>query len=362
VKKSLISILVIALFASMSPAQAATKTSTVIAAFKTFLDQTEDSLQALQEKNGADLAILASTLAKETLQANQIYDSKVNEASALYSPQISKLKESIQLGLSKYNASNEIEFLSIQYFKGWGFWFDCAAKLPTCGNDDEEYRFYPGDRVKTRNGETVNMSPITFVEEKVANGQWRLLNPTDFQAAAVILRNDPKELKRITTEFDNVNVTAEENKNMTINQITTQISMEIKDLKKSFEIEREKLSAQEVAAKLAILAAKRANKDPSIFDAAFVVAYKFEYNRRMLGEIADASWTGKWTFRTIDSILKVNKLAATGDSISARYSRTTAAAFNSAVGNAFTNEPDFRAVLKVLNSIYKKTTNTTLRF
>ena len=52
----------------------------------------------------------------------------------------------------------------------------------------------------------------------------------------------------------------------------------------------------------------------------------------------------------------------TGDAIGARYSRTSAAAFNSAVGNAFTNEPDFRAALKVLTAIYKKTTKTTLRF
>jgi hypothetical protein len=39
---------------------------------------------------------------------------------------------------------------------------------------------------------------------------------------------------------------------------------------------------------LALLAAKRASKDPSNFDSAFVVAYKFEYNREMVNEIADA--------------------------------------------------------------------------
>jgi len=112
---------------------------------------------------------------------------------------------------------------------------------------------------------------------------------------------------------------------------------------------------------LALLAAKRASKD-SNFDSAFVIAYKFEYNRKMVGQIADEAWTGEWTFRTIDSIIKVNKLAVSGDAIAASYSRSQAAAFNSAVGNAFTNEPDFRASLKVLTSIYKKSTNTTLKF
>jgi len=38
-----------------------------------------------------------------------------------------------------------------------------------------------------------------------------------------------------------------------------------------------------------------------------------------------------------------------------------ASAFNLAVGNAFTNEPDFRAALKVLSAIYKKATNTMLK-
>ena len=121
------------------------------------------------------------------------------------------------------------------------------------------------------------------------------------------------------------------------------------------------MEAKETAARLALLAAKRSSKD-SNFDAAFVIAYKFEYNRQMVGAIADAAWTGEWTFRTIDTIVKVNKLAAVGDSIGRKYSKTQAAAFNSAVGNAFTNEPDFRGALKVLTAIYKKTTKVTLKF
>jgi hypothetical protein len=82
----------------------------------------------------------------------------------------------------------------------------------------------------------------------------------------------------------------------------------------------------------------------------------------MVGEIADTAWTGDWTYRTIDSIIKVNKLAVTGDSIGSKYSKGAASAFNSAVGSAFTNEPDFRAALKVLTAIYKQSTRVTLKF
>jgi hypothetical protein len=134
------------------------------------------------------------------------------------------------------------------------------------------------------------------------------------------------------------------------------------DLDEAYETAKAQLEAQETAANLALLAAKRASKDAANFDSAFVVAYKFEYNRQMVNEIADAAWTGDWTYRTIDSIIKVNRLAVTGDSIASRYSKSSASAFNSAVGNAFTNEPEFRAALKVLTATYKKTTNTTLKF
>ena len=82
----------------------------------------------------------------------------------------------------------------------------------------------------------------------------------------------------------------------------------------------------------------------------------------MLDQIADDAWTGDWTYRTIDSILKVNKLAAAGDQIGLKYSMSNAKAFNSAVGSAFTNEPDFRAALKVLVAIYKKSSSVTLKF
>ena len=138
--------------------------------------------------------------------------------------------------------------------------------------------------------------------------------------------------------------------------------MALSDLDLTYESAKTQLELQQSAIKLALLASKRASNDTSNFDTAFVIAYKFEYNRKMVGEIADSAWTGEWTFRTIDTIIEVNKLAAAGDSIGRKYSKSQAAAFNSAVGNAFTNEPDFRAALKVLTAIYKQTTKVTLKF
>ena len=82
----------------------------------------------------------------------------------------------------------------------------------------------------------------------------------------------------------------------------------------------------------------------------------------MVDDIADAAWTGEWTYRTIDSIIKVNKLAVLGDSIAGKYSMAAAKNFNNLVGNAFTNEPEFRAALKVLTATYKQSTKVNLKF
>jgi hypothetical protein len=157
-------------------------------------------------------------------------------------------------------------------------------------------------------------------------------------------------------------VSAKEKRDKAVAAATSLREAALSDLDDAYEIAKAQLEAQETAANLALLAAKRASKDAANFDSAFAIAYKFEYNRQMVGEIADAAWTGEWTFRTIDTIIEVNKLAAAGDSIGRKYSKSKAAAFNSAVGNAFTNEPDFRAALKVLTAIYKQTTKVTLKF
>jgi hypothetical protein len=192
-------------------------------------------------------------------------------------------------------------------------------------------------------------------------GLIELVQPIEFAAVVSTLKNEPLNLKKITTAFTSAQTTAQSKKSRSIEQATQNRLLSVQQLDDSYLADKEKLEAQQSAADLALLAAKRASKD-SNFDTAFVIAYKFEYNRQRVGEIADAAWTGEWTYRTIDTILEVNRLAVAGDSIGAKYSKSQAVAFNSAVGNAFTNEPDFRAALKVLTAIYKQATKTTLKF
>jgi acylphosphatase len=156
-------------------------------------------------------------------------------------------------------------------------------------------------------------------------------------------------------------VSAKEKRDRAIAAAVTLREAALEELDSALEEAKDSLAAQETAASLGLLASKRASKNANDFDKAFAVAYKFEYNRQMVNQIADAAWTGNWTFRTIDSIIKVSRLANTGDAIASRYSMQNGLSFNTSVGSAFTNEPEFRAALKVLTAIYKKATNSTLK-
>jgi hypothetical protein len=200
------------------------------------------------------------------------------------------------------------------------------------------------------------------IDIMIGLGLIEMTSRAEYLAVTSILKTEPVNLAKITADFAAAQTAARNKKDRAIQTATSLRESALSDVNDAYETIKAQLEAQETAASLALLAAKRASKDAANFDSAFVVAYKFEYNRQMVNEIADAAWTGDWTYRTIDSIIKVNRLAVTGDSIASRYSKSSASAFNSTVGNAFTNEPEFRAALKVLTATYKKTTNTTLKF
>ena len=91
-KKTFISIILVGLFISTSPAMAATKASSVTAAFKTLLNSTADAIDALEQKYESDLDSLDASLAKSTLEANNTYTVENSAASNLYLPQIATTK------------------------------------------------------------------------------------------------------------------------------------------------------------------------------------------------------------------------------------------------------------------------------
>jgi hypothetical protein len=365
-------------FTGFAPASAATKAQTVTAAFKTLLNTTGDSLDAIEQKYESDVDELDATLAAAVKAADATYDQELLAATTLYAPKIAAANKAADDSLKFFNASNKVKVgAGGGFFGGTNLanYLDCLLDPVTL----QKYNRVCSDNIKVPVPGTGTLWPtygwqkddITtiqlfnagqeLVQNGIAAGYIIPLDLLAFDSSRIANKQALADMATLTAQNGKARAAAQTKRDNSVTQATSAREAALEDLDDAYETAKAELEAKETAASLALLAAKRASKD-SNFDAAFVIAYKFEYNRQMVGEIADAAWTGDWTYRTIDSIIKVNKLAITGDSIGSKYSKSAASAFNSAVGNAFTNEPDFRAALKVLTAIYKKTTKTTLKF
>lgn len=371
----------------LSPASAATKAQTVTAAFKTLLNTTGDSLEGLEQKYESDIDALDAALSAATKAADATLDQELQAATALYAPQIAAANKKAEDAKLVFLANNKLTiqrslFNSMDKDRVWQY-FICPKPRTNeagwliakryCLNDYGYDRFgdqnkvtgmtiggedwQPGDQAEV----SYENSSKSYIMDAIAYGWLTPVNLSLWDSSRITVKTETANANDLTLQNGKARTAAQNKRDNAVTQATKAREAALADLDEAYETAKAELEAKETAANLALLAAKRASKD-SNFDAAFVIAYKFEYNRQMVGQIADAAWTGDWTYRTIDSIIKVNKLAVTGDSIGAKYSKSAASAFNSAVGNAFTNEPDFRAALKVLTAIYKQTTKTTLKF
>ena len=346
----------------LTPASAAPKATIVTAAFKNLLNVTGDSLDSLEQKYESDIDALDSALASSTIAANSTYDQEIQTASNLYAPQISASTTKMTEARAKFSSVSGVKVVTLGTNRNYWGNLNCPTARQDCIDVDKGEKFNVGEVTTLKAIIGTKTEYLLEIDIMLGLGLIELTNRTEYLAVTTTLKNEPTNLSKITTEYTAAQTAARNKKDRAIQAATALRESALADLDDAYETAKAELEAKETAATLALLAAKRASKDPTNFDSAFAIAYKFEYNRKKVGEIADAAWTGEWTFRTIDTIIEVNKLAAAGDSIGRKYSKNQAAAFNSAVGNAFTNEPDFRAALKVLTAIYKQTTKVTLKF
>jgi hypothetical protein len=201
-----------------------------------------------------------------------------------------------------------------------------------------------------------NCNGTAALDNAIAANAIELLTPTEFETTRSTLKIETINLANLNTKYGEARKKAEATRSETVARATSARQSQLDDLTEIYQDKKDALEIQASIAEDAVAAAKRASKNPEIFDKAFTVAYKFEYNRRMLSELADTEWSGTWTYRTINSLVKIARLADTADSIAAKYSYKNALAFNSSIGIGFTGEPEFRATLKVVIAKYQKAT------
>lgn len=361
---SLVGLVIATLILSGTSATAATKAATVTAAFKSLLNNTAKSLDSLERKYEADVDALDFDFNEATRLANSTYDSDFATASSIFTPQIAAINLKISEAKAKFDSVSSVRVLNLGTNRNYWGNISCPTTRPDCKDPgDKGEKFIVGEVTKIKGILATNSTDyLPEIDIMVAQGLIELLTPTEFRSVASIIKSEPLNLKSLSTRFADAQTNARNRQARSIEAADARRVSALSDLDQEYETSRLQLEFQSRAAELALIAAKRASKDAASFDTAFVIAYKFEYNRQKVGEIADAAWTGDWTFRTIDSIIKVNRLAVTGDSIGLKYTRSAASSFNAAVGNAFTNEPDFRAALNVVVATYKQATKVSLKF
>jgi hypothetical protein len=376
----------------VNPANAVTKATTVTAAFKKMASTAGESLDSLELKYESDIDLLDQTLLEASRVANSNYDQDLLSATTMYAPQIasanirleaaktlfeSNSQLTIFQGLSTYQNADRIYSLLIcpdSTLPNGADWMEIAKRY--CVNVNNKPR--PGDvSTKTNSKNTVggedwqtkDVASIQYMNADnqylqfaITNGWLVPLNPVVFDSSRIAIKTETTNVASLIQQNGKARTSALEKRDRAVSVATKARQDAVDLIDEAFNKAKTNLENQETAAALALTAAKRASKDPTIFDVAFVIAYKFDYNQKKLDEIADAAWTGDWTYRTIDSIIKVNKLAILGDGVSKKYTMKAAKAFNEKVGNAFTNEVDFRAALKFVVATYKQTTKVSLKF
>ena len=376
----------------MSPATAAPKATSVTAAFKSLLSTATNSIDELDQKYESDVSALDDALSTATKAADASLAQELEAATTLYLPQITSANQRLEAAKTLFTNNSSLKIQ--QSLFSWqnadrvysllicpettlpagAGWMEIAKRY--CSNVNNLPR--PGDistKTTSKNtvggedwqpGEVAKISVISADNKDllyaVSNGWLVPVNQSVFDSSRLAIATETGNVADLTQKNGKARTAAQTKRDNAVTAATLVRSNALADLDEAYETAKAQLEAQQTAANLALLATKRASKDSANFDTAFSIAFKFEYNRQMVDQIADEAWTGEWTFRTIDSIIKVNKLAVAGDSIASKYSMAAAKSFNGLVGNAFTNEPDFRAALKVLTAKYKQTTKVTLKF
>ena len=376
----------------MSSATAAPKATSVTAAFKSLLSTATNSMDELDQKYESDVSALDDALSAATKAADASLAQELEAATTLYLPQITSANQRLEAAKTLFTNNSSLKIQQSLFSwqnadrvysllicpettlpAGPG-WMEIAKRY--CSNVNNLPR--PGDistKTTSKNtvggedwqpGEVAKISVISADNKDllyaVSNGWLVPVNQSVFDSSRLAIATETGNVADLTQKNGKARTAAQTKRDNAVAAATLIRTNALSDLDEAYESAKTQLEAQQTAANLALLATKRAAKDSANFDAAFSIAFKFEYNRLMVDQIADEAWTGEWTFRTIDSIIKVNKLAVAGDSIASKYSMSAAKSFNGLVGNAFTNEPDFRAALKVLTAKYKQTTKVTLKF
>ena len=120
-----------------------------------------------------------------------------------------------------------------------------------------------------------------------------------------------------------------------------------------YDAEEERLTATLEIQKLTLTAAKRALLASRDFETNFKTAFHFQYNLDSLFLVGSASFSQIESYLDALNVVSASQAYALGVGISRNYQASKAVSFNKGLGNAFTNESEFRSLYSKALSLYR---------
>ncbi len=120
-----------------------------------------------------------------------------------------------------------------------------------------------------------------------------------------------------------------------------------------YDAKEEKLKAALNVQKLSLTAAKRASLASRDFETHFKTAFQFQYNLDSLYLVSSSSFSQIESYLDALNVVSASQAYVLGSGISRNYQSSKAASFNKSLGNAFTNDSEYRTLYSQALSLYR---------
>lgn len=358
-----VAILISSLVLSGNSASAATKPELVLKGFQMYVANAKSALSVSKTNYDARVAAINVNYANSLATAKATFEKEISAAKNLYEPQINTSKQNIKDAQSKLLTVNQVKVLKLGTSRSYWGNLDCPTTRPQCVSlDDKGNLFQIGEVTKLKSIMGERADYLNEIQLMIDLGLIEMLNSVEYQKAASTIRFEPDKIKSLTTQWESADTAATTKQNMALEVARLTASGPLSNLMDTYESDKTLYENQIFAGNLAIRAAKRASKNPSFFDKAFVTAYKFDYNAKGLDDIANLSFSSLNTLRSFLSQFAIIELADKAAKVDGTYSYSAAEKINKSVGNVFTKDIEFQTPAKIVALEYKRLTKVSLKF
>lgn len=357
-----LALIVGSLIISGTGASAATNPNTVLKGFQTYVANAKSTLARNKIQYDSSVGSINTMYSNSESLAKTTYNNEISSAKNAYEPQIDAAAQVIKDAKIKLLTVNQVKVLKQGNNRDkWGY-FNCPSARLDCKYVDKGELFVIGEVTTLKAFVGDNIDYLTGVQSMLDEGLIELINVVEYQNAVRLIKTEPGKIETFTTLWDVAIASASAKQTLALDVARLTASRPLITLVENYEIEKASLENQISAGNMAIRAAKRASKNPSAFDKAFVTAFKFEYNVKELDSIANLSFASLNTLRSFLSQYAVIELADKAAGVDASYSYLAAEKINKSVSNVFTVDEEFREPAKLVVAQYKKLAKVTLKF